>query len=44
LINFASAIATTMTVLLHVLEYENDNLWYDVHPIVITLLQREGLI
>ena len=29
---------------LHVLEYENDDLWYDVHPIVVTLLQREGLI
>jgi energy-coupling factor transporter ATP-binding protein EcfA2 len=29
---------------LMVLEYQNDELWYDVHPIVVDLLQREGLI
>lgn len=29
---------------LMVLEYQNDELWYNVHPIVIDLLQREGLI
>ncbi|MCP2731494.1 P-loop NTPase fold protein [Limnofasciculus baicalensis] len=29
---------------LMVLEYENDALWYDVHPIVIDLLHRENLI
>jgi energy-coupling factor transporter ATP-binding protein EcfA2 len=29
---------------LMVLEYQNDDLWYDVHPIVVDLLQREGLI
>jgi energy-coupling factor transporter ATP-binding protein EcfA2 len=29
---------------LMVLEYENDALWYDVHPIVLDLLKREGLI
>ncbi|MBE9115628.1 ATP-binding protein [Lusitaniella coriacea LEGE 07157] len=29
---------------LMVLEYENDALWYDVHPIVIELLRREELI
>ena len=27
-----------------VLEYQNDELWYDVHPIVVDLLRREGLI
>jgi hypothetical protein len=27
-----------------VLEYENDALWYDVHPIVVELLKREKLI
>ncbi len=27
-----------------VLEYENDALWYDVHPIVVELLRREKLI
>ena len=29
---------------LMVLEYENDALWYDVHPIVVELLKRERLI
>lgn len=29
---------------LYVLEYENDDLWYDVHPIVIDLLKRKQLI
>ena len=29
---------------LMVLEYENDALWYDVHPIIIELLHREKLI
>jgi energy-coupling factor transporter ATP-binding protein EcfA2 len=29
---------------LMVLEYQNDELWYNVHPIVVDLLQREGLI
>jgi energy-coupling factor transporter ATP-binding protein EcfA2 len=29
---------------LMILEYENDALWYDVHPIVVGLLQREQLI
>ncbi|PZV04086.1 MAG: KAP family P-loop domain protein [Leptolyngbya sp.] len=29
---------------LMVLEYQNDDLWYDLHPIVVDLLQREGLI
>jgi hypothetical protein len=29
---------------LYVLEYKNDDLWYDVHPIVGDLLKRRGLI
>jgi energy-coupling factor transporter ATP-binding protein EcfA2 len=29
---------------LMILEYENDALWYDVHPIVVDLLRREQLI
>lgn len=29
---------------LMVLEYENDALWYDVHPIVVELLKRENFI
>ncbi len=29
---------------LSVLEYENDDLWYDVHPIVADLLKRKKLI
>lgn len=29
---------------LYVLEYENDDLWYDVHPIVVDLLRRKELI
>ncbi|MBE9181895.1 ATP-binding protein [Oculatella sp. LEGE 06141] len=29
---------------LYVLEYENDDLWYDIHPIVVDLLKRENLI
>jgi hypothetical protein len=27
-----------------VLEYQNDDLWYDVHPIVMDLLRRKRLI
>jgi energy-coupling factor transporter ATP-binding protein EcfA2 len=29
---------------LHVLEYRNSEVWYDVHPIVTDLLQRRGFI
>jgi nucleoside-triphosphatase THEP1 len=29
---------------LQVLEYRNDEVWYDVHPIVADLLRRKGLI
>lgn len=29
---------------LMVLEYQNDDLWYDVHPIVVDLLRQKGLI
>ena len=29
---------------LMVLEYENDALWYDLHPIVLDLMKREGLV
>ncbi|KAM3090602.1 hypothetical protein ACKFKG_28885 [Phormidesmis sp. 146-35] len=29
---------------LFVLEYENDVLWYDVHPIVVDLLKQKKLI
>lgn len=29
---------------LHVLEYRNDQVWYDLHPIVIDLLKLKGLI
>ncbi|MBW4450743.1 MAG: AAA family ATPase [Spirirestis rafaelensis WJT71-NPBG6] len=29
---------------LYVLEYENDDLWYDVHPIVVDILNRKHLI
>lgn len=29
---------------LMVLEYQNDDLWYDVHPIVVDLLRRQKLI
>lgn len=29
---------------LMVLEYENDALWYDVHPIVVDLLKQKNLI
>jgi energy-coupling factor transporter ATP-binding protein EcfA2 len=29
---------------LDVLEYRNDEVWYDVHPIVSDILQRKGLI
>ncbi|MGV0028046.1 hypothetical protein [Phormidesmis priestleyi] len=29
---------------LYVLEYRNDSVWYDVHPIVVDLLRREKLI
>ncbi len=28
----------------YILEYINDDLWYDVHPIVIDLLNRKGLL
>jgi energy-coupling factor transporter ATP-binding protein EcfA2 len=27
-----------------ILEYENDDLWYDLHPIIVDLLQRKNLI
>ncbi|NJL50010.1 MAG: AAA family ATPase [Leptolyngbyaceae cyanobacterium SM2_5_2] len=29
---------------LYVLEYENDDLWYDLHPLVADLLKRKNLI
>ncbi|MGF1514082.1 MAG: P-loop NTPase fold protein [Elainellaceae cyanobacterium] len=29
---------------LYVLEYENEELWYDLHPIVVDLLKRKDLI
>ncbi len=29
---------------LYVLEYRNDDLWYDVHPILVDLLKRRNLI
>ena len=29
---------------LYILEYRNDDLWYDVHPIVVELLRRRKLI
>jgi nucleoside-triphosphatase THEP1 len=29
---------------LYVLEYENDDLWYDLHPLVMDLLRRQQLI
>ncbi|MEL6554013.1 MAG: P-loop NTPase fold protein [Cyanobacteria bacterium J06621_11] len=29
---------------LYVLEYENDALWYDLHPLIQDLLQRQGVI
>ena len=29
---------------LYVLEYRNADSWYDVHPIVIDLLKRKGLL
>ena len=29
---------------LYVLEYENDELWYDLHPLIQDLLRRQGLI
>ncbi|MEO1210789.1 MAG: P-loop NTPase fold protein [Cyanobacteria bacterium J06638_20] len=29
---------------LMVLEYENDSIWYDVHPIVVQLLQQKQLV
>lgn len=29
---------------LYVLEYENDDLWYDLHPLVTDLLQRKQLL
>lgn len=29
---------------LHILEYRNDEIWYDAHPIVVDLLKRKGLI
>jgi energy-coupling factor transporter ATP-binding protein EcfA2 len=29
---------------LYVLEYENDELWYDLHPLVVDLLRRNQLI
>ncbi|NEO34635.1 MAG: ATP-binding protein, partial [Symploca sp. SIO3C6] len=29
---------------LYVLEYENDDLWYDLHPLIVDLLRRRRLI
>ncbi|MDB9493156.1 AAA family ATPase [Spirulina major CS-329] len=29
---------------LHILEYRNSAVWYDIHPIVLDLLKRKGLI
>ncbi|MFM7450809.1 MAG: hypothetical protein ACKO24_19680 [Leptolyngbyaceae cyanobacterium] len=29
---------------LYILEYRNDDLWYDLHPIVVDLLQRRNLL
>jgi len=29
---------------LYVLEYENDDLWYDLHPLVTDLLRRKAFI
>jgi hypothetical protein len=29
---------------LYVLEYENGDIWYDLHPIIIDLLERRKLI
>lgn len=29
---------------LHVLEYRNDEIWYDLHPIVIDLMKLKGLV
>ncbi|NJK28185.1 MAG: hypothetical protein HC925_06375 [Coleofasciculaceae cyanobacterium SM2_3_26] len=29
---------------LYILEYRNDDLWYDVHPIVVELLRRRNLL
>ncbi len=29
---------------LYILEYRNDDIWYDVHPIVADLLKRRGLL
>ena len=29
---------------LYVLEYENDELWYDLHPLIQDLMRRKGLI
>jgi nucleoside-triphosphatase THEP1 len=43
----ADANSQEFLLLLHglwVLEYENDDLWYDVHPIVVDLLKRKKLI
>jgi 3-oxoacyl-ACP reductase-like protein len=37
----------SFTDLLHgliILEYENDDLWYDLHPIVVDLLKRKQVI
>lgn len=29
---------------LYILEYRNHDLWYDVHPIVIKILQKNNII
>ena len=29
---------------LYVLEYRNDDLWYDIHPIILDLLRRKGMV
>ena len=47
--NFAPPDATSEDFLellhgLYVLEYENDELWYDLHPLIQDLMRRKGLI
>ncbi|WP_306790416.1 hypothetical protein [Tolypothrix sp. FACHB-123] len=29
---------------LYILEYRNDETWYDIHPILVETLRRRGLI
>lgn len=43
----ASVTDSEFLVLLHglyILEYRNDDLWYDVHPVVVELLRRKALL